>query len=111
MIVVSDTSPVTNLFKINQLEILQKVFGIVILPTAVYDELCHLPEQKVWIDQQTWMFVQNPKDTQLVHKLEDDLDEGEAEAIALALELKADYLIIDELKGREKAEEMGLKRR
>lgn len=109
MIVVSDTSPVTNLFKINQLEILQKVFGIVILPTAVYDELCHLPEQKVWIDQQTWMFVQNPKDTQLVHKLEDDLDEGEAEAIALALELKADYLIIDELKGREKAEEMGLK--
>ena len=37
------------------------------------------------------------------------MDAGEAEAIALALEIKADYLIIDELKGRHKAEALGLR--
>ncbi len=109
MIVVSDTSPVTNLLKINQLEILRKVYGIVILPAMVYEELCRLPEQQAWIDQQSWIFVQEAIDEKLVRNLENDLDEGEAEAIALALELKADYLIIDERKGREKAEGLGLK--
>ncbi|MBC3787825.1 DUF3368 domain-containing protein [Spirosoma utsteinense] len=45
----------------------------------------------------------------VVATLADELDPGEAEAIALALEIKADYLIIDELKGRHKAETLGLR--
>ncbi len=94
--------------QINQLSLLQQVFDLVILPEAVYEELCILPAQKV-IDQQTWLFVQKPTDERLVAELRKELDNGEAEAIALALELKAEALIIDELKGRNKAEEVGLK--
>jgi uncharacterized protein len=39
MIVVSDTSPISNLAAIGQLELLQKLYGNVIIPTAVYQEL------------------------------------------------------------------------
>jgi predicted nucleic acid-binding protein len=109
MTVVSDTSPVTNLMQIGQLSLLQKVFGMVILPEAVYEELCAIPAQKTIVDQQNWLFVQKPADEKLVAELKKELDKGEAEAIALALELKADALIIDELKGRNKAEQVGLR--
>ena len=109
MLIVSDTSAVTNLLQIEQLHLLYEVFGVVILPQAVYEELCQLPQQKEVIDQQNWIFVQKPSNQKMVFDLETDLDEGEAEAIVLALELKADFLIIDELKGRNKAEEAGLK--
>jgi len=109
MLIVSDTSPVTNLLRIEHLNLLYQVFGVVILPQAVYDELCQLPQQKEVIDQQNWIFVQKPENHKMVFELETDLDEGEAEAIVLAIELKADFLIIDELKGRSKAEEAGLK--
>jgi predicted nucleic acid-binding protein len=109
MTVVSDTSPVTNLMQIDQLNLLQKLFGVVILPEAVYEELCAIPVQKSIIDQQNWLFVQKPADEKLVAELKKELDKGEAEAIALAVELKAEALIIDELKGRNKAEQVGLK--
>lgn len=109
MTVISDTSPVTNLIQIGQLSLLQGVFGVVILPQAVYEELCVIPAQKIIIDQQNWLFVQKPADEKLVAELKKELDKGEAEAIALALELKADALIIDELKGRDKAEQVGLR--
>jgi predicted nucleic acid-binding protein len=109
MTVVSDTSPVTNLMQIGQLPLLQGVFGVVILPEAVYEELCVIPAQKTIIDQQNWLFVQKPADEKLVAELKKELDKGEAEAIALALELKAEALIIDELKGRNKAEQVGLR--
>ena len=40
MIVVSDTSPVTNLIQLGHLHLLHQIFGIVILPEAVFEELC-----------------------------------------------------------------------
>ncbi len=41
MIIVSDTSPISNLAAIGQLELLQKLYGNVIIPTAVYQEILH----------------------------------------------------------------------
>ena len=46
MIVVSDTSPITNLIQIHQLPILKKLFYEVVITLADYGELCDLPEQK-----------------------------------------------------------------
>jgi len=109
MVIVSDTSPVTSLIQIGQLELLNAIFGQVVIPTAVYEELCRVPGQQIVIDQQNWLFIDHAQDSKHVKTLEIDLDPGEAEAIVLALELKADYLVIDELKGRNKAEEIGLK--
>ena len=109
MIVVSDTSPVTNLIRIDRLDILQQVYGQIVIPKIVYLELCELPFQKNIIDSQTWITIQSAANIEQVAALEEDLDAGEAEAIVLAIELQADYLIIDELKGRTIAENLNLK--
>ena len=109
MLVISDTSPITNLLQIGQLDLLRQVFGQVVIPKTVYDELGELPRQRLVIDGQSWLTVLNVHDMDVVAGLADELDPGEAEAIALALEIKADYLIIDELKGRHKAEALGLR--
>lgn len=109
MIVVSDASPVTNLIQIHQLHVLKKLFGSVIIPVAVYGELCEPPEQKELIDNENWIIVQKVADEETAHIRRKRLDQGEAEAIALALHLQADYLLIDEVRGRAVAEEMGVK--
>lgn len=46
MIVVSDTTAITNLFQIGRLGILRDVFERVAIPQAVFEELCELPAQK-----------------------------------------------------------------
>lgn len=109
MIIISDTSPVTNLIRIGHLFILQQLFNKLIIPAAVYDELCEIPAQKIILDMQDWITVRPVADYQLVSQLENELDKGEAESIALALQLQAAYLLIDELRGRHIAEKKGLK--
>lgn len=109
MIVVSDTSPITNLIQIGSLELLNAVFGEIVIPKTVYDELCVIAVQKEIIDQQKWIRVVAAEDRSLLTQLEVDLDKGEAEAIALALQLKSDFLVIDEIKGRTIAENMGIR--
>ena len=109
MLIVSDTSPVTNLLQIGQLDLLRQLFGQVILPKTVYDELGELPSQRMAVDNEPWLIVQSSNQPELIVTLQKELDAGEAEAIALALELKADYLVIDERKGRSTAETLGLR--
>lgn len=109
MIVVSDTSPLTNLIQIQRLSILKDIFGNVVITPSVYKELCVIPEQQKVLAEQNWIHVKESADKQMVHHLEKNLDKGEAESISLAIELQADYLLIDEWKGREIAEGFGLR--
>ena len=109
MIIVSDTSPVTNLIRVDHLFILQVLFKKLVIPEAVYEELCEIPVQQKIISEQNWITVTPVTNLALVAKLEHQLDKGEAESIALAMQLQADYLLIDEIRGRHIAEEMGLK--
>ena len=109
MLIVSDTSPITNLIQINLLDILKDVYQQIIIPQSVYEELCEITSQKQLLDQQDWIYVISAENTALVTSLETELDTGESESIVLALELQADFLIIDEVKGRLKAESMGIK--
>ncbi|MCC5615849.1 DUF3368 domain-containing protein [Nostoc sp. CHAB 5836] len=111
MIVVSDTSPVCYLLLINQILVLQRLYGCVIIPQAVADELRASespPLVKNWIAQPpNWLQIQPielPQDLEL-----EKLDPGEREAILLAEQLEADLVILDDKAARQIAVERGLK--
>ncbi|MEM6347333.1 MAG: DUF3368 domain-containing protein [Bacteroidota bacterium] len=108
MIIISDTSVITNLVQLQQLFILESLFGQVVIPLKVYAELEKIPSQKTIIDQTTWIEIRSVSNKRLFKKLEALLDPGEAEAITLAVELKADLLLIDERKGRKVASDYGI---
>ena len=111
MIVVSDTTALSTLYLINQIEWLSTLFGQVLIPDAVYEELLELEtngHDMTLMKEAKWLVVQSVKDQPLVTELRQDLDQGESEAIVLALETKADYLLIDERKGSNKADSLGV---
>lgn len=112
MIVVSDTSPIRALIAINKIEILFKLFSEVYIPKAVEIELLRIEYLKAEIAlflNQQWVIVKDVEHNRQYQAIRNILDEGESEAIALALELKADLLLIDESKGRQIAKEKSLK--
>ncbi len=101
MRVVSNTSPLIGLSNIGKLKILHDVFGEVVVPPAVQREFGEeLPE---------WITVKAPENKPLVQALLESLGDGESEAIALAIELNADFLILDDLKARKIARKLGLR--
>ena len=114
MIVVSDTSPITNLAAISQLNLLQQLYGRLIIPTAVYNEMVKVDQLvpgAVEVQTLLWIQTQVVADSQQIVAIqlnEENIDRGEAEAIVLALELKADLLLMDERRGRAVATSYGL---
>lgn len=114
MTVISDTTPIISLIKINHLDLLEKLFGEVLIPEAVYRELTTnaLFENEAIIVKASAFLktsaVQNRKSLQLLQAAS-GLDDGESEAIILADELKSDVLIMDERKGRKVAQKLGIK--
>ena len=111
MIVISDTSPISNLLLIQRLDILQSVFTEVIVPTAVDREIQALKKFGKDIGRyQTakWITVSEPSDLEKLKTLRTILDEGEAQAIALAIELKCELLLMDERLGTTVARDEGL---
>lgn len=111
MIIVSDTSPINNLAAINHLHLLQ-LYGTVFISEAVYRELTD-PDFPVAgsTEVQTfdWIQTRSVSDRTLVEALSNELDTGEAEAIALAVEMQADQVLIDERRGRLVASRLNLR--
>ena len=114
MIIVSDTSPITNLAAIGQLDLLKGLYTCIIIPVAVYDEMVNVGKPvpgAIEVQALSWIQTQAVADRQRVITIqegEENIDLGEAEAIALALELKADLLLMDERRGRIVATSYGL---
>jgi uncharacterized protein len=111
VIIVSDTSPIINLAAVGQLELLHHLYGTISIPHAVYHEVAiRGHEQAGAIEVQTWSWFKRHqvRDAALVRHLKLLLDVGEAEAIALAIEIHADLLLLDERRGRAIAKELGL---
>ena len=113
MIVISDTTPIISLLKINQLELLNHLFGEVQVPDAVYEELISNTkfqkeaEKILGAEYIKKVVVEDKKSVTLLRRAT-GLDAGESEAIILSDEIKADLLLMDELKGRQVAKQMGL---
>ena len=98
--IISDTSCLILLDNIGELEILQKLFGTIITTSAVAAEFGKpLP---------SWFELKKPTDKNYQTIIEASVDKGEASAIALAVELEDCLLIIDDLKGRKPAQQLGL---
>ncbi len=114
MIVVSDTTPLISLLKIDRIGLLEKLFGQVLIPQAVFDELTSDERFKFEADQiRRKQFikvkaVKNPESASIL-KRATGLDQGESEAIILTDEQNADILLMDEAKGRKVSFQMGLK--
>lgn len=111
MTVVSNTSPITNLAAVSQLNLLQQLYGTIIIPEAVYYELTSTGTVPGTIEVQTlnWIVTRPVTNLNPVITLQQELDAGEAEAIGLALELNANRLLIDERRGRRIASQLNIK--
>lgn len=114
MIVISDTSAITNLAAIDSLKLLPQLYTQITIPEAVYRELVEIEPPVPGsgeVQRAAWVKVTAVVNRAMVEQLQDEvrLDAGEAEAIALALELKADLLLIDERRGRATANRLGVK--
>lgn len=113
MIVVSDTSPLSGLAIVGYLGLLEQLYGRVLIPSGVWHELQRGGEDDPRITDVLgldWIKVRDPTNQQLVNVLQTErhLDRGESEAIALALEVNAEELLIDERLGRREAIDLGL---
>jgi len=114
VIVISDTSAITNLAAIQYLQLLPQLYNQVTIPEAVYRELAEIDlpvPGTLEVQTAPWLEVRQVVSRAIVERLQAEvrLDPGESEAIALALELNADLLLIDERRGRAEANRLGVR--
>jgi len=98
-IIITDSTVLIGLDRIDQLNILPTVFSDEVAPPAVVEEFGKSPD---------WLTVRNVTNATLVASFRDRLDLGEAEAIVLATETPGSSLLMDEKRGRLIARQLGL---
>ena len=105
MTVVSNASPIINLDAVGHLDLLQELYDEVLIPPAVYEEVTAAPEKPGAraVQGEDWITHRSLKRPRLASALLDELDPGEAQAIALAVETDVELLLLDEQAGRHAA--------
>ena len=111
MMVVSDTSPLRYLIPAGRTNLVERLFGRILIPRGVEQELTDPSTPNAvrqWMAQRPpWLQVREvpqPPDPNLARRL----DRGEAQAIQLAIDLRADFLLMDERRGRQIAAALGV---
>ena len=114
MIIVSNTTPLIGLASIRRFDLLRKLFSEVHIPHAVYDEAVVAGREeggaKREVSSASWIETSRVQDRLAVEVLLDELDRGEAETIVLARELNADWVLMDEKRGRRKLSQLGMRK-
>ncbi len=112
--IVSDASPIMNLAAVGRLDLLHKLGGTILIPEAVREEIVRgrgLPGARE-VETQQWIVTRHVEDRTRVALLSAELDDGEAEAIALALQLRAvgqqPRVVMDERFGRAVCGRLGI---
>ena len=109
MIVISDTSPLIAFGKLNQFIILHRLFQNLLIPFAVQEEyLKNCPSAQKSVFQQALETFIKTQEVQNFPAFSRNLGQGEQEVLALAIECKADILIMDDRKAVKEAKELGL---
>lgn len=111
MIVVSDASPLIGLAAVGRLDLLRQLFGTISIPSVVYEEVTRAAGRagSEELAASDWVTVRRLESDFLARALVGEVDQGEAEAIALGVELKADLVLMDERRGRVVAARFGLR--
>lgn len=107
--VISNTTPLLSLLKIDQLDILRQLYGEITIPFAVFEEI-EMGREKPYYQVLTtlsWLHIESVGDPKARFYF-NDLDKGEAEVIILSQELNTDLVIIDEILGRHHAKRLNL---
>jgi predicted nucleic acid-binding protein len=111
IVVVSDTSCISNLIVIEELDLLGKVYEKIVIPEKVNLEILAIEEFGVDVSDYLsakWITISSPDKTHIDLVSTYRLDEGETHAIALGLQIHADVMLMDELDGRRVANHLGL---
>lgn len=114
MIIVSNTTPLIAFSSLQKFDLLHELFDKIYIAQAVYHEATVAKKEKdnlsYEIAQANWIYPIKIKDTLAVEVLLDELDLGESETIVLAKEINADWVLMDEKKGRRKLIQLGLQK-
>ncbi|MEJ5312694.1 MAG: DUF3368 domain-containing protein [Anaerolineae bacterium] len=112
MIIVSNTTPLIGFASIQRFDILRQLFGEIYIAQAVYREAVVAGREvggaRKEVMDADWIKIINVQDQSAVQELLGEMDSGEAETIVLARELHADWVLMDEKKGRRKLEQFEL---
>ncbi len=111
MIIVSDTSPLTNLTAIGQFSLLGRLYNEIHIANVVWSEL-NAGNQR-WpgaeeVEASGYIYRHDIKNRVLATALGADLNNGESESIVLALELESSFLLMDEKEGCRRTQRLGL---
>ena len=109
-VIIADSSPLVGLARIGRLELLKRMAREVVVPSAVWRETTSRPSKPgaIEISRADWIVVV-PVDERQVSKFLQDVDRGEAEAIALAMTRPEGILLADDRRARRLAEQHGLR--
>ena len=109
---ITDTSPLIFLSRLNRLDLLRREADEIVAPSAVLREIAEYRDEaaaQVAEAREIWLRERSAQDLNLLAILRTELGDGEAEAIALALETGAARVVLDDLDGRRLADRLGLR--
>lgn len=109
MTVICNATPLINFAAINRLDILENMFGKVIIPNGVYIKTTNLnfPSAKIIIKSANSGWLETCSVTSTIN-IPTDLDKGEVEVIALAIEINNPKVLLDEKRARQVAQNLEL---
>lgn len=112
MKVVCNSTALIGLAKLDRLDLLKEIFGEIIVPEEVYQEIVVQGQGKPGskeVKEARWIKREQAKDKVAVEFLSRHLNKGESEVLILGKELKADWLVIDDGEARDAASSAGFK--
>lgn len=110
-LVIADLSCLIGLSKIDKLTILNQLFGTILIPPAVFNEVVNLGAGRPGADEvknAVWIETRKIENELAVKAFKLNLGSGEAEAIALATECNTDFIILDDWRARQVALSLSL---